>query len=171
MPNMMTDSNAGLVKPVRAVAFSPGGKLLAAAGDSKTIILYDTSSGEQVANLSGHSAWIMSLAWNHTGEHLLSGYVHDPVARVSPEALQLTASKGPLMAKLKSGLSTAGLASQLILKQRNPSGVSNGFQKRERQRDLRLPERIAAFPSIGRPLGADFYFYYFNGTTLESLMT
>ncbi|RAL00230.1 SKI complex subunit WD repeat protein SKI8 [Aspergillus ibericus CBS 121593] len=69
----MPFSLSGLVKPVRAVAFSPGGKFLAAAGDSKVIVLYDTSSGEQVANLSGHTAWIMSLSWSHTGEHLLSG--------------------------------------------------------------------------------------------------
>jgi superkiller protein 8 len=63
----------GLVAPVRAVSFSPGGKLLAAAGDSKVIALYETSSGEQVANLAGHSAWVMSLDWSHTGEYLLSG--------------------------------------------------------------------------------------------------
>lgn len=63
----------GLVKPVRAVAFSPGGKFLAAAGDSKVIVLYDTSSGEQVASLSGHTAWVMSLSWSPTGEYLLSG--------------------------------------------------------------------------------------------------
>ncbi|PWY81772.1 WD domain protein [Aspergillus heteromorphus CBS 117.55] len=69
----MPFSLCGLVNPARAVAFSPGGKLLAAAGDSKVIILYDTSSGEQVANLAGHSAWIMSLSWSHTGEYLLSG--------------------------------------------------------------------------------------------------
>lgn len=67
------DLGTGIVKPVRAVAFSPGGKLLAAAGDSKVIVLYDTASGEQVANLTGHSAWIMSLDWSHTGEYLLSG--------------------------------------------------------------------------------------------------
>ncbi|MCJ1279980.1 superkiller [Puttea exsequens] len=63
----------GLVKPVRAVAFSPGGKLLAAAGDSKIIALYDVASGEQVANLTGHGAWIFSLDWSDTGEYLLSG--------------------------------------------------------------------------------------------------
>ncbi|KAH1289311.1 hypothetical protein KXV74_008784 [Aspergillus fumigatus] len=50
----MPFSLSGLVKPVRTVAFSPGGKLLAAAGDSRVIVLYDTSSGEQVANLSAH---------------------------------------------------------------------------------------------------------------------
>lgn len=65
-----------LVKPVRAVAFSPAGKLLAAAGDSKVIALYDVPSGEQVANLIGHGAWIFCLDWSDTGEYLLSGQVH-----------------------------------------------------------------------------------------------
>ncbi|KAJ6112613.1 Meiotic recombination protein Ski8/Rec14 [Penicillium capsulatum] len=60
----MPFSLAGLVNPVRSVAFSPGGMILAAAGDSKL--------GEQIANLSGHSAWILSLSWSHTGEYLLS---------------------------------------------------------------------------------------------------
>ncbi|KAJ5186001.1 Meiotic recombination protein Ski8/Rec14 [Penicillium cf. griseofulvum] len=68
----MPFSLSGLVNPVRAVAFSPKSKILAAAGDSKVIVLYDTSSGEQIANLSGHSAWILSLSWGNTGEYLLS---------------------------------------------------------------------------------------------------
>ncbi|KAL9004515.1 MAG: hypothetical protein Q9188_002672 [Gyalolechia gomerana] len=63
----------GLIKPVRAVAFSPGCKLLAAAGDAKVIALYDVAAGEQVANLTGHGAWIFSLSWSYTGEYLLSG--------------------------------------------------------------------------------------------------
>lgn len=63
------------MKPVRSLAFSPTGKLLAAAGDSRVIALYDTSSGMQVAHLAGHSAWILSLDWSNTGEYLLSGYV------------------------------------------------------------------------------------------------
>lgn len=65
----------GLIRAVRAVAFSPATKLLAAAGDARIIALYDVSSGEQVANLSGHGAWIMSLDWSSTGEYLLSGFV------------------------------------------------------------------------------------------------
>ena len=36
------------------------------------IALYDVSSGEQVANMSGHSAWITSLDFSNTGEWLLS---------------------------------------------------------------------------------------------------
>lgn len=63
----------GLVKPIRAVAFSPGGKLLAATGDARVISLYDVASGEQVANLTGNGAWVFSLDWSSTGEYLLSG--------------------------------------------------------------------------------------------------
>lgn len=63
----------GQVKPVRAVKFSPASKLLAGAGDSRTIALYDVISGEQVANFLGHKSWIFSLDWSDTGEFLLSG--------------------------------------------------------------------------------------------------
>ena len=63
----------GLVKPVRTIAFSPGGKLLAAAGDSRIIALYDVASGEQVANLTGNGAWVFAVDWSNTGEFLLSG--------------------------------------------------------------------------------------------------
>ncbi|KAL6243093.1 Ski complex subunit Rec14 [Rhinocladiella similis] len=63
----------GLIKPIRSVKFSPGSTLLAAAGDGRVISLYDPTSGEQVANLSGHAAWVTSLDWSHTGQYLLSG--------------------------------------------------------------------------------------------------
>ncbi|KAK7568644.1 Ca2+/calmodulin-dependent protein kinase [Phyllosticta citricarpa] len=63
----------GLIKPIRTLAFSPGCKLLAAGGDARTIAIYDVSSGEQIAILSGHVAWVMSLDWSATGEYLLSG--------------------------------------------------------------------------------------------------
>lgn len=63
----------GLIRPVRSIRFSPGNSLLAAAGDSRIIGLYSVSSGEQVATLSGHASWVMSLSWSTTGEWLLSG--------------------------------------------------------------------------------------------------
>lgn len=84
------------MKPVRAVAFSPGGKILAAAGDSKVIVLYDTSSGEQIANLSGHSAWVLSISWSTTGEYLLSRSVTFNATR---KQLILTVSEAPSMVK------------------------------------------------------------------------
>lgn len=69
----LAHSLSGLIKPVRAVRFSPANRLLAAAGDARIIALYDTKSGEQVANFTGHSSWILSLDWNWNGEYLLSG--------------------------------------------------------------------------------------------------
>nr|POE85464.1 meiotic recombination protein rec14 [Quercus suber] len=69
----LVHSLSGLVKPVRSVKFSPACRYLAAAGDARIIALYDTQSGEQVANLTGHASWIMSLDWNWSGEFLLSG--------------------------------------------------------------------------------------------------
>jgi superkiller protein 8 len=65
-----------LIKPIRSVAFSPGCKRLAAAGNDGIIALYDMQQGEHVGNLapSGtNHAWITSLDWNDTGDYLLSG--------------------------------------------------------------------------------------------------
>ena len=53
--------------------FSPASTLLAAAGDSRVIALFDAKSGEQVASLTGHQSWIMCLDWSSTGEYLASG--------------------------------------------------------------------------------------------------
>lgn len=77
----MAYSLPSLLSTVRAVAFSPGCSLLAAAGDSRIITLFDVQHGEQVANLTGHSAWILSIDWSDTGEYLLSG-AHDGKAKV-----------------------------------------------------------------------------------------
>lgn len=58
---------------VRSVRFSPASTLIAAAGDSRVIALFDANSGEQVASLAGHQSWIMCLDWSSTGEWLASG--------------------------------------------------------------------------------------------------
>ncbi|KAL8960109.1 MAG: hypothetical protein Q9193_003134 [Seirophora villosa] len=87
----------GLIKPVRAVAFSPGRKLLAAAGDAKVIGLYDVASGEQVANLTGHGAWVFSLSWSDSGEYLLSG----SVALDTYQACELTVNASGFDGKAK----------------------------------------------------------------------
>lgn len=73
---MLTGYQTGLAKPIRAVAFSPGCKRLAAAGNAGIIAIYDMQHGEHVANLSAtgtRPAWITSIDWNDTGEYLLSG--------------------------------------------------------------------------------------------------
>nr|CDP27094.1 Putative protein similar to Ski8 of Sordaria macrospora [Podospora anserina S mat+] len=78
----MVYSLSGLAKPVRTVAFSPGCKRLAAAGNAGIIALYDMEHGEHVANLSApgnRPSWITSLDWNDTGDYLLSGQLDGKV--------------------------------------------------------------------------------------------
>jgi superkiller protein 8 len=77
----LVHSLAGLVHPVRSVAFSPASTLLAAGGDARVIALYDVKSGEQVANFTGHGGWVLTLDWSDTGEYLLSGS-HDSKAKI-----------------------------------------------------------------------------------------
>ncbi|CAK7207644.1 Ski complex subunit Rec14 [Sporothrix eucalyptigena] len=76
----------GLAKPVRAVAFSPLGKRLAAGGDAGVISLYDMKHGEPVGNLtppgsttSSSAVWVMSLDFSASGEYLLAGYMDGKV--------------------------------------------------------------------------------------------
>ena len=58
---------------MRAVAFSPAATLLAVASDDRTVALHDVRNGEMVRLLTGHEAWVTALAWNATGELLLTG--------------------------------------------------------------------------------------------------
>jgi superkiller protein 8 len=62
----------GHSRPIRSVKFSPKGTLLAAAGDSSTISLYNVSHGELIANMGGNEGILFSVDWNETGEYLLS---------------------------------------------------------------------------------------------------
>jgi len=77
----LTHSLTGLIKAVRSVKFSPANTYLAAAGDARIVALYDTTSGEQVANFTGHTSWVMTLDWNWSGEYLLSG-AYDGKAKI-----------------------------------------------------------------------------------------
>ncbi|KAL2315939.1 Meiotic recombination protein rec14 [Schizosaccharomyces pombe] len=70
---------SGHTSPVRSVAFSPGSTLLAAAGDSKMITIYDVLSGDQVGQLRGHAAWIFAVAFNPVGDLLLSADVEGKI--------------------------------------------------------------------------------------------
>lgn len=58
--------------PVRALAASPDGKLLAAAADS-TVQLRDVATGKPTVSLSGHTDWVLALAFSADGKLLASG--------------------------------------------------------------------------------------------------
>jgi serine/threonine protein kinase/WD40 repeat protein len=57
---------------VQAVAWHPAGQLLAAGCDDHRIYLWDGASGERRGVLEGHAWELADLAFNHTGEQLLS---------------------------------------------------------------------------------------------------
>ena len=61
--------------PIRDVAFSPDGTLLAAACDDgdNTVRIWDVASQKQIQVLRGHARGVYSVAWNRTGTMLASG--------------------------------------------------------------------------------------------------
>jgi WD40 repeat protein len=57
---------------VPAVAFSPDGRIVASAGESEAIHLWDRESGELVRILPGHTERVVGLAFSPNGKYLAS---------------------------------------------------------------------------------------------------
>jgi WD40 repeat protein/uncharacterized caspase-like protein len=58
---------------VRALAFSPDGRVLATAGHDRTVKLWDPANGVLLRSLSGHTDRIESVAFSPDGQTLASG--------------------------------------------------------------------------------------------------
>jgi WD40 repeat protein/serine/threonine protein kinase len=56
-----------------ALAFAPDNHIVATAGRSKTITLWDAAKGEELAVLTGHTAEIRALAYSPSGKVLAAG--------------------------------------------------------------------------------------------------
>jgi WD40 repeat protein len=63
----------GHAAAVRALAFSPDGKLLAAASEDGTIRLWDVAKSKELATLKGHEGAVSALAFGADSKTLASG--------------------------------------------------------------------------------------------------
>ena len=66
---------------INAVVFSPDDTRIATAGEDGTVKIWDTTTGQTVFVLRGHSASVLSVAFSPDGEKLASGSV-DATVRI-----------------------------------------------------------------------------------------
>jgi WD40 repeat protein len=58
---------------VNAIAFSPGGNLMATGGDDRTVIIWEAASGKARRTLKGHDLAVTSLAFSPDATLLACG--------------------------------------------------------------------------------------------------
>ncbi|KAG5716403.1 hypothetical protein E4T56_gene2461 [Termitomyces sp. T112] len=58
---------------VMSVAFSPDGTHIVSGSEDKTICVYDSSTGAEVLQLTGHTSSVSSVAYSPDGTHIVSG--------------------------------------------------------------------------------------------------
>ncbi len=52
--------------------WSPNGALLAAGYRDGTLLIFDTKTGETLADLIGHTYWITQMTWSQDGSNLFT---------------------------------------------------------------------------------------------------
>ena len=57
---------------VLAIAFDSEGKRLAAAGEDRSIRIFDVATGKQEREIENHADWVLSLDWSSDGKQIVS---------------------------------------------------------------------------------------------------
>jgi len=58
---------------IYSIVFSPDGKIVASAGQDKTVRLWEAATGKEMRKLQGHSEEVFSVAFSPDGKRLASG--------------------------------------------------------------------------------------------------
>ena len=72
-----------LAWPVNATSTSPDGRIRAAVGDSKEVVLMDSARGDIITKLWGHNHWSFAVDWKNDGYTFVTGN-QDMSARYFP---------------------------------------------------------------------------------------
>jgi WD40 repeat protein len=70
---------------VMSVAFDPEGRRIVSGSQDKTVRVWDTETGAQIARLNGHDGWVASVAFAPDGRRIVSGSIDKTVRVWDPE--------------------------------------------------------------------------------------